>query len=97
MKIVSYWNDVKEIYHDDEFVLITGTYNHKHQYSPKRNLGVHWRTYPKSHNILSPCVIPEKTRNAILSGLLHQATIEGNTEDISKLINAIKYLNNEEE
>lgn len=94
MKMVSYWKDCKEIYNDDGLVLIIGYYDHKNQYNGgEKSLGVHWGTYPQSHNILSPCVIPEETRSAILSGLLHQAVSKGNLQQVKEIIDAIEYFN----
>jgi len=96
LKLVSYWKNYKEIYNEDGFTLIIGTYNHKNQHMDEKALGVHWRDYPKSHNVLSPCVIPEETRDAILSGLLHKATISKNTEQIKSIIEAIEFLNDKD-
>ena len=85
--MISYWKNPKEIYNDDGLVLIIGHYDHKNQNNgDEKALGVHWGDYPLSRNVLSPCVIPEATRNAILSGLLHQAVSSGDT----KLVDAIR-------
>lgn len=97
LKIVSYWKEVKEIYKENEFTLITGFYNHKNQNHDEKALGVHWGNYPKSHNVLSPCVIPEETRDAILSGLLHKATMSKEIKQIQSIIEAIQFLNNKED
>lgn len=92
MKMISYWSEVTEIHIDKGLVLITGRYNHKNQsHKGQKTLGVHWEDYPQSRGILSPCVIPESTRNAILSGLLHQAATNGNQIQIGQLVNAIKF------
>ncbi|MDG6882203.1 hypothetical protein A6A21_06755 [Phocoenobacter uteri] len=96
--MVSYWvsgmeNDTpEEIYEDEGFTLIAGYYNHKHSYENEKSLGVHWYgTYPNSHGILSPCVIPEKARNAILTGLLQQAILDKDKEKIASLNKAIQF------
>lgn len=92
--MISYWKNPKEIYKDDGLVLIIGRYDHKNQNNGgDKALGVHWEDYPKSRGILSPCVIPEITRNAILSGLLHQAVIKGNATRRKLLIEAIEFFN----
>lgn len=94
MKMVSYWKNTKEIYNDDGMVLIIGLYDHKNQHgSGEKCLGVHWGTYPQSHNILSPCVIPKQTRSAILSELLLQAVNNGNTDLVKEITDAIGYFN----
>jgi hypothetical protein len=92
MPMISYWKDVEEIYVEDDFVLIIGRYNHKN-INPvgSKALGVHWGDYPRSRGILSPCVIPESTRNAIISGLLHKAVINNNETQTTDLIKAIKF------
>ena len=92
MNMVSYWKNHKEIYVDDGLVLIIGHYDHKNKDNGGyKALGVHWGDYPKSHNILSPCVIPETTRSAILSGLLHQAVLNKNTQQVTKITEAIDF------
>ncbi|GAA0878983.1 hypothetical protein GCM10009119_19510 [Algoriphagus jejuensis] len=92
MKMISFWSDINEIHVDDGLVLITGRYNHKNQSTQgEKTLGVHWENYPQSRGILSPCVIPESTRNAVLSGLLHQAAAKGEQTQIDQLVKAIKY------
>ena len=93
MKMISYWKDSKEIYIDDGLVLIIGWYDHKNENNGgDKALGVHWGDYPQSRGILSPCVIPKVTRNAMLSGLLHQAVIDNNTSQAENILNAIKFL-----
>lgn len=90
--MISYWTDITEIHVDGGLVLITGRYNHKNEHDTGyKTLGVHWGTYPQSRGILSPCVIPESTRNAILSGLLHQTATVGDQQRVEQLVNAIKY------
>jgi len=92
--MISYWKQPTEIYNDDGLVLIIGRYDHKNQRDGgDKALGVHWGSYPKSHGVLSPCVIPEATRNAILAGLLHQAVIKGDLPLIESLKGAIAFLN----
>jgi hypothetical protein len=92
--MISYWKQPKEIYNDEGLVLITGWYDHMNENNGgDKALGVHWGGYPKSRGILSPCVIPEATRNAILSGLLHQAVVNGDLTQIETLKEAIAFLN----
>jgi len=70
MKIVSYWSEVENLYEDSGLVLIIGKYDHKNaDKAGEKTLGIHWKDYPQSRGILSPCVIPTETRTAILSGL----------------------------
>ncbi|WP_413730116.1 hypothetical protein [Sodalis sp. RH22] len=77
MQMISSCKDPQEIYKDEGITLIFGSYDHKNQFTRgEKALGVHWGDYPQSHGILRPCVIPETTRNAILSGLLYQAVTE---------------------
>jgi hypothetical protein len=91
--MVSYWKNTKEVYVDDGLTLIIGWYDHKNQSGiGDKALGIHWGDYPSSHGVLSPCVIPESTRNAILSGLLHQAVSRGEKASIDTLIEAIEFL-----
>jgi hypothetical protein len=90
--MISYWKNPKEIYNDDGLVLIIGRYDHKNQDNGgHKALGIHWGGYPKSRGVLSPCVIPETTRNAILSGLLHQAVINANDAQIKAIEEAITF------
>lgn len=90
--MISYWKHPAEIYNDEGLVLIIGWYDHKNQTGVgEKALGVHWGGYPKSHGILSPCVIPETTRSAILAGLLHQAVINGDLAQIDTLKEAIVF------
>lgn len=90
--MISYWKHPKEIYVDDGLVLIIGWYDHKNKNNGgDKALGVHWGDYPQSRGYLSPCVIPETTRNAILSGLLQQAVANSNTSQVEKIIEAIKF------
>ena len=92
MNMISYWKNHKEIYNDEGLVLIIGHYDHKNQNNGgSKALGVHWGSYPQSRGILSPCVIPENTRNSMLAGLLNQATVAGDITTIEKLIEAIKF------
>lgn len=96
MKLISYWidsgNTPQEIHTDDGMVLIVGYYNHKNQRAKgEKALGVHWGDYPQSRGVLSPCVIPAATRNAILSGLLHQAVLNKNTQQIKQITEAIEF------
>lgn len=92
MKMISYWKNTKEIHIDDGLVLIIGHYDHKNENDGgEKALGVHWGDYPQSRGILSPCVIPADTRNAILSGLLHQAVTKGNLKQIASITSAIDF------
>ena len=94
MNMISYWKNHKEIYNDDGLVLITGWYNHKNQKSGGiKSLGIHWGTYPQSRGVLSPCVIPETTRGAILAGLLHQAVSNAEPQHVASIIEAIEFFN----
>lgn len=94
MNMVSYWKNPEEIHVDDGLVLIIGHYDHKNQNNGgEKALGVHWGDYPQSRGILSPCVIPLATRSAILSGLLHQAVIKGDLNQISSITKAIEFFN----
>jgi len=90
--MISYWKDTKDIYLDDGLVLIIGWYDHKNNKNGgNKALGVHWGDYPQSRGVLSPCVIPETTRNAILSGLLHQAITDNNVAQTDSITEAIKF------
>ncbi len=92
MKMISYWKNPEEIYNDDGMVLIIGKYDHKNENEGgDKNLGVHWGQYPQSRGVLSPCVIPEATRNAILAGLLHQAVSDKNNDQIENITKAIDF------
>jgi hypothetical protein len=94
MNMISYWKNYKKIHIDDGLELIIGWYDHKNQNNGgDKALGVHWGDYPQSRGILSPCVIPESTRNAILSGLLHQAVTNGNKDQVSSVTEAIEFFN----
>ncbi|RLQ19674.1 hypothetical protein AYK60_06290 [Vibrio sp. SBT000027] len=94
MKMISYWKNIEEIHEDDGLVLIVGWYDHKHEYDGgQKSLGVHWGTYPQSRGILSPCVIPKETSDAMLSGLLHKAVMDNNKELIQNITKAIEFLN----
>ena len=92
MQMISYWTDVKEIYVDEGLVLIIGRYNHKNE-NPigDKCLGVHWGDYPQSRGVLSPCVIPAETRDAILAGLLHQAVMNKKRDVVERIMKAIEY------
>lgn len=92
MQMISYWKNPKKFYNDDGLVLIVGYYDHKNKHKGgEKALGVHWGDYPQSRGMLSPCVIPQDTRNSMLSGLLHQATLNQDTEKINKIIEAIQF------
>lgn len=92
--MISYWKEPREIHTDDGLVLIIGKYDHKNQNNGgSKALGVHWENYPQSRGVLSPCVVPESTRNAILSGLFHQAVTNGNQEQVGQIAEAIGYFN----
>lgn len=90
--MISYWKKTKEIYNDDGLVFIIGWYDHKNQDNGGyKALGIHRGDHPLSRGVLSPCVIPETTRNAILSGLLHQAVINANDAQIKAIEEAITF------
>ncbi len=92
--MISYWKQPKTIYSDDGLTLIIGRYDHLNQSGHgDKALGVHWDNFPLSRNVLSPCVIPEDTRNAILAGLLHQAVIKGDKSVIDSIREAIEFFN----
>jgi hypothetical protein len=92
MQMISYWKNSKEIHVDDGLVLIIGWYDHKNEHNGgEKSLGVHWGGFPQSRGILSPCVIPAETRNAILSGLLQQAVSRSDSDQVEKIIEAIKF------
>lgn len=94
MEMISYWKNYHEIHYDDGLVLIVGWYDHKNQNNGGvKSLGVHWGNYPQSRGVLSPCVIPEATRAAILSGLLHQAVLGSNRALIEAVTAAIDFFN----
>lgn len=94
MNMISYWKKVESFYEDDGLFLIYGHYDHKHEYNGgTKELGVHWEGYPQSRGVLSPCVIPATTRNAMLSGLLYQAVSNGDAEKIEKITEAIAFFN----
>ena len=92
MQMISYWKNSKEIHVDDGLVLIIGWYDHKNEHNGgEKSLGVHWGDFPQSRGILSPCVIPAETRNAILSGLLQQAVSRSDSDQVEKIIEAIRF------
>jgi len=95
MQMISYWKNWQKIYEDDGLVLIIGWYDHKNQENGgEKALGVHWGDdYPQSRGVLSPCVIPLTTRNAILSGLLHQAVVKGEKSQVENILKAIQFFN----
>lgn len=94
MEMISYWKKHQEIHVDDGLVLITGWYDHKHKYSGgQKALGVHWGNYPQSRGVLSPCVIPDATRSAILAGLLHQAVSNNELNQVKSISAAIDFFN----
>jgi len=90
--MISYWKNPKQIYVDKGLVFIIGWYDHKNQNSDgNKALGVHWGDYPLSRAVLSPCVIPEATRKAILSGLLHEAVSNGDLKLVDSIREAIEF------
>ena len=90
--MISYWKEVAEFYNDGGLVLITGLYNHKNENSEgEKALGIHWEDYPQSRGMLSPCVIPEATRDAILAGLLHKAVFSKDSYGVEEITKAIEY------
>ena len=93
MNMISYWKDVSQIYQDDGLTLIIGWYDHKNQHNGgSKALGIHWGNYPASRGVLSPCVIPAETRNAILSGLRHKAVCDS-PNDVGNILKAIEFFN----
>jgi len=94
MEMISYWKNSKEVYNDDGLVLIIGKYDHKNKNNGgDKALGVHWGDYPQSRGILSPCVIPKETRNAMLSGLLYKVISQNKIKEIEKITEAIRFFN----
>ena len=94
MKMISYWKDIHVIHEDDGLILIVGYYDHKNQNDGgERSLGIHWGNYPQSRGILSPCVIPKNTCDAMLSGLLHRSVVENDKLLTSNITKAIEFLN----
>lgn len=92
--MISYWKNPQVMHTDNEMSLIIGEYDHMNQNDGgEKALGIHWVNYPQSRGILSPCVIPEGTRNAILSGLLHDAIVSKEKSRIQKITEAIEYFN----
>lgn len=92
MKMISYWKRHEEVYDDNGMIVIMGMYNHKNNDNNGRKaLGVHWGDYPQSRGLLSPCVISEVTRSAILAGLLHQAVARANLQQIQSITKAIEF------
>lgn len=92
MKMISYWKKPEAIHVDDGLTLIIGWYDHMNQENGgHKALGIHWEDYPQSRGVLSPCVIPESTRDAILSGLLHQAVTNKNAKQVSSITKAIEF------
>ena len=90
--MISYWKKPKEFYVDNGMSLIFGWYDHENKDDGGiKALGVHWGTYPHSRGGLSPCVIPEATRNAILAGLLQQAVVAGKRANIDSILEAIEF------
>jgi hypothetical protein len=97
IKMISYWQEVEEIYDDSGMIIIIGKYNHKNKNKEgNKALGIHWKHYPlyendNSQKVLSPFVVAGNTRNAILSGLLHQAILKNETDNIASITKAIDY------
>jgi hypothetical protein len=92
MNMISYWKNHREVHVDGGLVLIVGWYDHKNQYNGgSKALGVHWGDYPQSRGVLSPCVIPENTRSAILAGLLHQAVSNASFQQVKSVTEAIDF------
>lgn len=79
MKMVSYWKNVKEIYNDNGYILISGRYNHEHVGKDIKYLDMHYIIYPSSRGVLSPLII-------ILSGLLLKSLED--KESLNKLFNS---------
>ena len=89
--MISYWKNTEQFYNDNGLIFITGHYDHKNKNNSAKVLGMHWGDFPQSRGVLSPCVIPKETRNAVLSGLLHQATTNQDEDKIKKIIRAIQF------
>ena len=92
--MISYWKEPQTIHVDDGLTLIIGWYDHKNENNGgDKALGIHWGDFPQSRGILSPCVVPEKTRNAILAGLLHHAVTNSDEKQIKSITEALKFFN----
>lgn len=92
MKMISYWKNSENIYVDDGLTLIIGWYDHLNKDNGgNKALGIHWESYPQSRGVLSPCVIPDSTRDAMLSGLLHQAIVNKKNKQIKLITKAIEF------
>jgi len=92
--LVSYWklDDDYMVYEDNDFKVIKGFYNHKHQSNNEKVLGICWGDYPKSRGKLSPVVITKEARDAFLNGLLSKLSDNKNKRE--KILNAIDFFNN---
>ncbi len=93
MKMISFWQDIEVVYKDDDgFTIIIGLYNHQNlDEKGYKALGIHWETYPTSRGVLSPSTISPPVRDAILSGLLHQAVANKNMEQVKSITKAIEF------
>ena len=93
--MISYWKNTNVVHVDEGLTLITGFYDHKNQNGGgHKALGIHWHNYPQPRGVLSPCVIPENTRSAILAGLLHHAVMNGNKKQVTDITKAIDFFVN---
>lgn len=93
--IVSYWkleddfilySDLDNSDKEEYFFIIYGEYNHKNsEEKPSPALGICWKNYPSSHNILCPIVLDEEISKIILSGLSSFAIMQKDTKKLEKI------------
>ena len=103
MKMISYWKDEngespRPFYDEDgELFLIYGYYDHKNRRGCKSNqdrcIGVYWNdNYPTARARLAPCVIPQKTAESLLKGIMFDLITTGNREKLEKVAAAMNFL-----
>ncbi len=82
---ISRWKNIKEIYNDDELILILG------EYDDEKLFALHWEhNFPATANRLSPLYLTETYAYALLTGLLQKALQENDAASIKSLTNAIE-------
>ncbi len=90
-ELISRWKNIKEIYNDDELILILG------EYDGEKTFALHWEhNFPSSNGKLSPLYLTETYAYALLTGLLQKSLQENNVDSIASLTNAIKHFKNME-
>ena len=91
--LISYWDQVNEVYEDGDFVVIIGIYNHKNlEEKPNVCVGVHWRDYPTARNTLAPCVVKKNTGIDILNGRLQRIVNDDKLNSEEKIGEANKVI-----